>query len=73
MTDYKKAAAHTDKAQTGGSKQVKAQFLAAGQPSDIGHCPPARLYTRSYEKVPDADDKTYGDTVSPFVGNPIIW
>lgn len=70
---YDKKDGHTGKGLTGGCKQLKQQFLAAGQPSDIAKTPTSRLYTRSYEKVPDADDKSYQDTVTSFVGNPINW
>ena len=71
-TTYPKSGQVTEKDQSEGSKQTKEQFLRVGQPSDLGFCPPSRLYTRDY-RVPDEDDATNKDTVSPFVGNPLVW
>jgi hypothetical protein len=66
----RKTGAHTEMAQTAGSKQQGAQHLRLGQPSTLSWAPPSRIYTRDY-RVPDEDDATNKDTVSPFVGNPL--
>lgn len=71
-TLYPKSGPLTKQGQSGGTKQVKAQLLGRGQPSDIGFCPPSRVYTQDY-RVPDADDATNKDIVSPFLGNPLGW
>lgn len=73
MSDSCKKGAHTSVGQTGGTKQVRAEFLRTGQAADIFKAPPSRLFTRDYCKVKDYDDKGNQDTVGPFVGNPLLW
>lgn len=72
-TRYPLKQGHTVKDQTGGSKQLAAAFTERSRPADIFKAPLARLYTRDYCKMPDADDATDKDTVTPFLGNPLIW
>lgn len=72
MTTARKTGAHTSRGQTGGSKQVGQQFLQLGSPMSLSWAPTSRIYTRDY-RVPDEDDKSNQDTVSPFVGNPLAF
>ena len=69
MPNSRKTGAHTKMGQTGGSKQVAAQFLRIGQPASIFKADTDRVYDRCYTKIEEPTE--YPDTVSPFVGNPL--
>jgi len=73
-SEFAKRDGHTVAAQTPGTKQIKQEFLnmGRGQPSTISWAPTSRVFDRDY-RVPDEDDATNQDTVTPFVGNPLIW
>lgn len=65
-----KSNGHTSRGQTGGSKQLGQQFLRPGQATTLGKIPTNRLYSRDYRKT---ERESGPDTVSPFVGNPLIF
>lgn len=70
---YPKNGGQGTREQTGGSKQLKEQFLAPGQAADIHKVPPRRIYDRDYCKVDETPDTDDTDTVSPVLGNPLVW
>lgn len=69
---YPKSGQLTKEEQTAGSKSLKCEHLASGQAADLGVAPPMRVYSRDYSKT-DPDKDQLGDTLSPFLGNPLRW
>ena len=69
---YPKNGQLTQEEQSPGTKGLKCEHLRPGQAADIGVAPPARVYSRDYSKT-DPDGDQYDDTVSSFLGNPLVW
>lgn len=69
---YPKAGQTTQEEQTTGSKQIKSEMLRAGQAATVGSITTDRIYSRDYSKI-DIDDDQHDDTLSQYLGNPLVW
>lgn len=70
--EKEKTGRETKLPEAAGSKTIKSQQLADGEPSNIGPAPAhRRIYMRDYSKVRPSPGDT--DLVTQELGNPLRW